>query len=410
MRLRTLVILLLLTALLCGQVDAARKAVIRMRPAEGKGKVDERSGFRRGSGRALWVVRTSLLSRENLDRLVDQAAGAGFNTLFVQVCGRGDAYFPSRVFPPAEDYAQRVAGAYDPLDYVLRKAHARGIEVHAWVNTLLVWSSPQRPSSDAHVVNAHPDWIMVNSQGERMSDYPFERYASLRIEGAFRSLAEPESGRELERFLLDLVSRYPLDGLHLDYIRYPSDGVDYSPAARREFHAGNGVDPLALFTQREQLEQRLGPAAVDSLLRRWQAYKAGLVTGFVTTLRGHLRQVRPELRLSAAVKPDIDSAYRTFAQDWPAWVRSGNMDFVVPMAYSKKPELVYSQIEAACRAVGREHVWAGIRAWEVTVSSVMERARRIEPLGAGGISFFSYNGMENNAQFFRSVRSWAHGR
>lgn len=409
MLIRTALALLIITSVAFQESFAARKATIRMRPANGA-KDGRVARMPVKGGRAMWVVRTSLLSRESIDRLIEQASGAGFNTLFVQVSGRGDAYFPSRVFPPAEDYAGRVAGAYDPLAYVLEKAHARRIEVHAWVNTLLVWSAPKPPRDNLHVVNAHPEWIMMNYSGERMTDYPFERYSKLRIEGAFRSLAEPESARDLEKFLLDLVSRYPVDGLHLDYIRYPADAVDYGPAARRQFAAMCGVDPLQLRTGREQLESRLGRAAVDSLSERWLAFKASLVTQFVETLRGHLNQVRPGMPLSAAVKPDIGQAYRTFAQDWTHWVRQGQLDFVVPMAYSSKPDMVYDQIEAACRAVGAGHVWAGIRAWDTTVPQVMERARRLETLGAGGISFFSYNGMENNRQFFQSVRAWMLGR
>lgn len=357
-----------------------------------------------GRGKAMWVVRHTLLSRESIDRMLSRALEGGFNTLFVQVCGRGDSYFPSRVFPPAEDYLQRVGDSYDPLDYVLKKAHAAGISVHVWTNALLVWSAPRPPRDSSHVVNARPEWTMVDNRGERMVDYPFERFAKLRTEGVYRSLAEPESSRELELFLLDLVSRYPVDGLHLDYIRYPFGTADFPQRVRREFAASHGRDPVELLNRRRDLESEIGAEGYESLHGKWLDYRAGLITGFVRRLNGHLRQIKPEVRLSAAVKPDISSAYRVYGQDWPRWVREGQMDFVVLMSYSTNAELVYSQIESACRAVGPERVWAGLRAWEVQVAGVIERLKRVEPLVPGGVSFFSYNGMENNAAFFSRVK------
>ena len=52
--------------------------------------------------RGLWVVRTALASPESVDQVVDDAARAGFNALFVQVRGRGDAFYASRVVPRSE--------------------------------------------------------------------------------------------------------------------------------------------------------------------------------------------------------------------------------------------------------------------------------------------------------------------
>src|SRR5215213_1433569 len=84
--------------------------------------------------RALWVVRTTLTSPEKIRQLVDSAADNGFNTLIVQIRGRGDAYYKSRVEPRAIDSKDQPP-SFDPLALTLTEAHKRGLKVHGWLNT-----------------------------------------------------------------------------------------------------------------------------------------------------------------------------------------------------------------------------------------------------------------------------------
>src|SRR5438045_7242526 len=90
----------------------------------------------RAEMRGLWVVRTGLLTPEAVDRVVDAAARAGFNALFVQVRGRGDAFYTSRLVPRSELLRGQPA-RFDPLGRLLLRARQRGLQVHAWVNVLL---------------------------------------------------------------------------------------------------------------------------------------------------------------------------------------------------------------------------------------------------------------------------------
>src|SRR5829696_8767765 len=87
--------------------------------------------------RALWVTRSSLTSAAAIATLVTTAHQQGFNTLLVQVRGRGDAYFRSTLEPRAADLARQPA-VFDPLATVLAEARERRIRVHAWVSLNLV--------------------------------------------------------------------------------------------------------------------------------------------------------------------------------------------------------------------------------------------------------------------------------
>ncbi|HLA40644.1 MAG TPA: family 10 glycosylhydrolase [Candidatus Glassbacteria bacterium] len=354
--------------------------------------------------RALWVVRTTLLSRQGIDRMVESAARGEFNHLFVQVCGRGDSYFPSNVYPPAENCRELLATGFDPLAYVIEKAHARNIKVHAWVNALLVWSSAGRPEDSRHMLNSHPEWMMVDRSGTSLARYSMRQINKLRLTGVFLSPAVPEAVRLVQDFVLDLARRYPLDGVHLDYIRYPMKEVDFTGHAREGFRRKYGADPVDLFNRDDRRKNSFTADQTDRMRKQWAGYRAELVTDLVAGLSLELNRIKPGLVRSAAVMPEIAGAFETFGQDWPRWIRAGYLDMVLPMAYSTKTEVVYSQVAAACRAVGAEKVWPGLRAYEVPVAGVIERARRIAPLDTGGISFFSYDGVRDNPGFFDRVR------
>src|SRR4030095_11429160 len=108
--------------------------------------------------RALWVVRSSLTSPEKIHKMVESAKTAGFNTLIVQVRGRGDAYYRSRWEPRATELKDQPA-EFDPLAVTIAAAHQRGLKVHAWLNTSLLANLDALPEDPNHVFTKHPAWF-----------------------------------------------------------------------------------------------------------------------------------------------------------------------------------------------------------------------------------------------------------
>jgi uncharacterized lipoprotein YddW (UPF0748 family) len=109
--------------------------------------------------RGVWVVRTGLLSPETVDRVVDEAQAGGMNALFVQVRGRGDAFYESALVSRSILLAPQPV-AFDPFARILERARQRGLQVHAWINVLLTAHFGQ-PLPPGHVLETHPDWVMV---------------------------------------------------------------------------------------------------------------------------------------------------------------------------------------------------------------------------------------------------------
>src|SRR4029450_1885479 len=199
--------------------------------------------------RALWVLRTSLTSPESIATMVQTARSSGFNTLLVQVRARGDAYFSSTLEPRADDLRRQPA-SFDPLAAVLSAAHAVDLKVQAWINVNFISSAAELPLASTHLVLRHPEWLMVprdlvqdlarvdeTSPGYVGKIARWTRTQSTGVEGLYASPIVPEATDHLTNVVRDLVSRYDVDGVHLDYARYPSERFDYSRCAIREFRS-----------------------------------------------------------------------------------------------------------------------------------------------------------------------------
>ncbi|MCA1595477.1 MAG: family 10 glycosylhydrolase, partial [Chloroflexi bacterium] len=188
--------------------------------------------------RAMWVVRYSLLSPEQVHAVVERAYRYHFNALMVQVRGRGDAYYGSSIEPRAEGLLSQPAD-FDPLAQMIREAHLHGIKVFAWFDSMLVWTGSRRPRSPRHVVNLHPEWIDARYDGYAMSGTDYE--------GQFLNPGIPAVRQYTVRVCEDLVRQYDVDGIHLDYIRYPSPTLGYNGDCLAAFyssmHPNDGPQP-----------------------------------------------------------------------------------------------------------------------------------------------------------------------
>lgn len=336
--------------------------------------------------RGLWVVRTALTSPQTVDRAVDQAQQAGFNALFVQVRGRGDAFYRSALVPRSPLLEGQPA-AFDPLARLIERARQRGLEVHAWVNVLLVAGFGQA-LPPGHLAAEHPEWLMVprgsarlavTERGSRLLEILRRDRGGGDVEGFYLSPAVPEVGDHLEKVMRELVRGYVLDGLHFDFIRYPSGDYDYSRSALEGFLARRGSrgDLLA-----EALSE---PEA-------FAQYRRDALTALARRLSQASRAERQGLVISAAVVPEEAQAVHHRFQDWPTWAAGGILDALCPMAYTPDRPAFLRQLEQARSRVGIP-VWAGVGAYRLTVAEIVERVRDARERGAAGVLLFSHESL-----------------
>jgi uncharacterized lipoprotein YddW (UPF0748 family) len=338
-----------------------------------------------GEMRGIWVVRTALVSPDAIDRVVDDAASAGLNALFVQVRGRGDAFYRSSL-APRSPLLERQPRDFDPLGRLLARARLRGLSVHAWINVLLTGHFGQ-PLPRGHVLEKHPEWAMVPKSAStaalvatgprRLALIAAAGRSEGDVEGYYLSPSIPAVGDHLEAVVRELLRAYNVDGLHFDFIRYPGQSFDYSRAALDGFRRSTGASQLLAAPGQEPLA--------------WDGSRRDVLTALTRRLAAAARQERPRLVLSAAVAPDEAQAVNHKFQDWPRWAKDAVVAALCPMTYTPDSRLFMQQLEAMRERAGDDRtMWAGIGAYRLDVPGVVEKVTLARQVGAQGVLLFSH--------------------
>jgi uncharacterized lipoprotein YddW (UPF0748 family) len=270
-----------------------------------------------GSVRAIWVIRDDYKTPEDVVQIMENCRKGGFNTVVFQVRGNATTYYPSKIEPWSEAFDYQSPG-FDPLALACQEAHARGMELHAWVNVMPAWRGTKPPTHPEQVYNKHPEWFWYDQHGKRQALSTF--YVSL-------NPCLPEVRRYIVDVFHEIVANYNVDGLHMDYIRFPSEppaipqgsGIDYPRDAKT----------LALYKQATGLMP-------DDNREAWNRWRTEQVTHLVADIRSMMRWTRPRAALSASVGAHYRESLRYFRDD-KTWVKRGLLDAAFPMNY--KPSL-----------------------------------------------------------------------
>ena len=356
--------------------------------------------------RALWVVRTTLTSPEKIHQLVSAAADNGFNTLIVQIRGRGDAYYNSRVEPRASELKDQPL-SFDPLALTLAEAHKRGLKVHAWINTNLLANLDALPTDPAHVYNKHPEWLAVpkpvaaelydmspRDPAFRQKIVEWSKANRGELEGVYTGPANPKVRDHIYNIWMDVLKHYPVDGLHFDYVRFASPDFDYSRTSLEKFR--KWLEPQLSNEERAELKRSLKSnklAATELFWAKFADFQRLQVTTLVERIYKAVKKRRPEVVVSAAVFANDENAYTRRFQDWRRWLQMGILDVACPMAYSTDTAVFQKQIEVATSTAqaANRRVWAGIGAYRIPSDSAVEKINVARSLKAEGFILFSYD-------------------
>ncbi len=154
----------------------------------------------------LWVVRHNLKSKKSIDFLIKNILQLKIKNIYLQIRGRGYAYYNSQIEPKSPD----VAPDFDPLQYFLSKIEPYDIHTHAWINTYLLWTAPNAPAQSEHLFFKHPEWFEKTINPSKIETQKYI-YLSPHLN---------DVNIYLIKLIDELISNYELDGIHLDYVRY----------------------------------------------------------------------------------------------------------------------------------------------------------------------------------------------
>jgi uncharacterized lipoprotein YddW (UPF0748 family) len=371
---------------------------------DGAAKTDWRLGA--GRPRGLWVLcegsQRVLEHPERLDELIEYASAIGATDLFVQVYRGGQAWFDSSYAAAAPYQRIRDSIGVDTLHELVRRAHLLGIRVHAWVNVLSLANH-----RDAKIVSEiGRDAVLVDRRGRSILDYPNleipepdRSYYRMGTPAVWLDPAAPGVAEYLAATFAELMARYPeLDGLHLDYIRYPGV-LPFAPGSR--FGVGLDFGYGKPSRARFQTETGLVAPMGDNLgnANRWDEWRRDKLTELVRGLQTAARSARPDAPeseqplLSAAVGAYAERVYLAEAQDWKRWIEEGLLEFAIPMAYTLDDRMFRYMVDGFASGPRSDRIWIGHGTWLFAKrpEGALEQLEVARSAGARGEVLFSYD-------------------
>lgn len=239
--------------------------------------------------------------QKELCDLLDQLKAARFNTVLLQTRLRGDLIYPSSIETFAESLTGRTGRnpGYDPLAFAIRECHKRGMELHAWIVTIPAGNTRQ-----------------VKLLGRNSVVQKNRKICKLYKGNWYLDPGHPETQEYLSRIVKEITSRYDIDGIHFDYIRYPEQAEKF-PDKDTYRKYGKGKE-----------------------LRQWRRDN---ITAIVRRLYTDIKGLKPWVKVSSSpIGKYRDTnrypshgwnAYHVVHQDAQKWLKEGIHDALFPMMY-----------------------------------------------------------------------------
>lgn len=283
----------------------------------------------------LWIRASSIAHADSIFKIVERATELGVTDIYAQVVIAGYAYYDSDVLPRSQYLSSISKSDYDPLDSLLQAVRNKSIRVHAWVNALLVWSLDEPPDSMRHVLYLHPEWFLCDVHKRSMAHYTHQQWERNGLEGLFLDPHHYNVKEHLARICSEIAKKYPVDGIHLDFIRYPGTLWGFPDTDEAMIFAGLEADTLRWLNLTRY--PRL------SFYLRWMVWHYSLLNRakeqtIFQTIEHTYKSVKKHAMndncvLSAAVFANPSLARYRFAQHWWKW--KGILDVPVVMSYTQ---------------------------------------------------------------------------
>jgi uncharacterized lipoprotein YddW (UPF0748 family) len=312
---------------------------------------------------------------EKIRATLDEYAKAGINTLIMCVKNTsGHVYYASEIG------VRDKAWDWDFFGVFLAEAKKRKMEVHPWFCVF-----PE--SAVLGQVREHPEWLIASPKREMV--------------GAVNPALPAVRAYEIS-LMLEVVRKYGVGWVHLDYIRYPCEPTEpyfsFDPETLRLFKQDTGIDMAAVKSR----------DSGNMAWNEWLRWNTDRVTVFVRELKDALKATGRKVKISAAVFPDAQNARVLIGQDWPAWARERLVDMLCPMLYSNDAGLFEKLVrEAVAYGKGRSQVCPGIGIGtshnQNTPEGMIEQMRISKTLGADGVVYFSSSSL--NPPFLEKLKA-----
>lgn len=351
----------------------------------------------------MWVRASSLVFPDSIEHIIEIAEELNITDIYAQVVVGGYAYYKSDILPRSQYLAKVASPDYDPLDSLIKLCHDKSIKVHAWVNALLVWSLKEKPDSTNHLFYTHPEWFIKDVQGRSMANYTLEDWKGYNLEGLYLDPAQDLVREYLANICAEIAQKYSVDGIHLDFIRYP--GVLWGLPQTEKAAVFYSMDADTLRWLDLFRYPRLRLYLRWMLWHYWQInqdkerflYQTVQLASQATKTNA----MKNNCRFSAAAFAIPGSARYSYAQNWWSWEEL--IDYPVIMSYTQDIRLFNDYLNFANShqknaIMGIGFLWPGMEPeaqWEVNA---------VKNNSGSGICFFDYKNIDTMVDIDRLTK------
>ncbi len=271
--------------------------------------------FPKRESRAVWLTTYSSLDwpkqkatseagvraqQEELCEILDRLKAININTVLLQTRVRGSVIYPSTI-EPWDGCLTGISGrspGYDPLAFAIKECHKRGMELHAWVVTIPCFKTSAVPTDRKSVLNTHRNLCVRHNNSWYLDP------------------GQPGTAVYLTSICKEIARNYNVDGIHLDYIRYPENASKFNDQATYRKY-GKKQDK--------------------------NEWRRDNVTHCVRMMYQAIKTIKPWIKVSSSPVGKHDDLNRYSSYGWNAhtavyqdaqgWLREGIQDMLFPMMY-----------------------------------------------------------------------------
>ena len=316
-----------------------------------------------------------------VQKTLDNIKSVGINNVFLETYYHGRTIFPSKTMESYGFEKQNPEFNFDVLEAWTSEAHKRGIKVHTWFESFYVGNKPPELNPKS-ILAVQPTW-----QNRTKQKVDYDGYVSHPNEhnGYFLDPANPEVTNFILALISEIVTRYNVDGVNIDYVRYPNIAKEnynnqwgYTPFAREEFKQVFEVDPV-------EIEPK------TKLWNDWCEYRQDKITSYVQKASIIVRSKKKTI--TAVIFPDYRISLQTKHQDWTRWVDKKYLDGITPLILTSDDELAKTMLEEIKRKTGNDaKVYPGLFAGfiESDPEDLLKQIHIIRKLKLNGIILFDW--------------------
>ena len=335
------------------------------------------------SNKGVWltdVASKALDSKQGIAEVVNRCKAMGLENIYVVVWNRGYTLYPSKVMKTqfGNEVSPRFAD-FDILETLIEAAHQQNLKVHAWFE--FGFSSSYQEEDGGHILRTKPEWKALDANGNLVSKNGFQ----------WMNAFHPEVQGFLLSLIQEVVLNYAIDGIQGD------DRLPANPSTA-------GYDDFTISLYKKEHQGNTPPS--DYRNAAWVDWRAQKLNQFAKKVFNTVKSLKPDVLVTMA--PSIYPwSKEEYLQDWPAWVKNGWVDQIIPQVYRYDIDAYTNTLKSNLAFMPKDveiqfvpGVLLKVDDYLPSLDYLKQMIQANRELGLDGEVFFFYEGLKGHEDFF----------